>query len=87
MHTRCATRVTTLASFTLLCLPPHCYVTRGLSRVRGEHKRGAVARSSVKIPRARHELAEQRRAVDEPVGDEMRDARLLLQLAVHLEQP
>jgi hypothetical protein len=69
-----------MSAVTLLC---HA----GLSGVRGEHKRGALARLSVEIPRARHQLAEQRRAIDEPAGDEMRDAFLLLQLAVHLEQP
>lgn len=43
-------------------------------------------RRSVKVPRARQELAQERRAVDQPPGDEMRDAVLLLQLTVHLEQ-
>jgi hypothetical protein len=40
----------------------------------------------VKIARAREQLAEQHGAVDEPMRDEVRDALLLLQLAVHLEQ-
>jgi hypothetical protein len=40
----------------------------------------------VKIPRARQQLAQERGAVDEPASDEMRDAVLLLQLTVHLEQ-
>ena len=44
------------------------------------------AGTSVKIPRARQELAKERGAIDQPPGDEMRDAVLLLQLAVHLEQ-
>src|SRR4029077_17908004 len=42
---------------------------------------------SVEIARARRELTEQWGAIDETVSDEVRDALLVLQLAVHLEQP
>jgi hypothetical protein len=51
----------------------------------GRHAGGCAA--SVKIPRARQELPEERGPIDQPLGDEMRDAVLLLQLTVHLEQP
>src|ERR1700746_419711 len=59
----------------------------GVADVSRRSLRLAAGVASVKVPRAGRELPEERAAIDEPPGDHVHDAVLVLQLAVHLEQP